>query len=387
MNRKLSWKLSWSVLFAAITGSALTVSAWSQESVGDHTVSRHAAVVNVTCNDGQSDTTRLNHAISTSAVGSEIDIHGICLINKTIVLRGDRSYIGDSRTGTILRQASGANLAAILASDSWDSNSSTTGDPVRIAHLTIDGGDGGGGATGADGLIIRSWMTVVQDVLVENVSGDGIQITAASKDGVPLTNTQVNGRISNVFITGVGGNGIHVVDSGNSVTDWDLLNSWIGGTGLSGISMDNAAGWKIRGNHLYGIQKNAIYANRCFGTTIDSNYIEGFGAAGGGGTWYGIACTVQGDVASVISGNKVFQFDNESGNGTYIYIGIPQVNYGTGVANVVDNAIYGANGGHDIGLSYQLGNGSALRLLSANNVQNVAIPRRAGSGVTFVTAQ
>src|SRR6185312_12509138 len=100
-----------------------------------------------------------------------------------------------------------------------------------------------------------------------------------------LTNTQVNSRINNVFIHDVSGNGINVVDTGNSVTDTDVLDSWLGGIGQSGINLQNAAGWKIRGNHLYGIGENAIYANRCFGTAIEGNYIEDFGDAGGSSTY------------------------------------------------------------------------------------------------------
>src|SRR5581483_11426708 len=126
------------------------------------------------------------------------------------------------------------------------------------------------------------------------------------KDGVNLTNTSVNGRISNVFVTDCSGTGIHVVDSGNSLTDWDLLDSWIANSGQSGIYLENAAGWKIVGNHIYGVPQDAIFANRCYGTTIADNYIEDFGGDGGANTWYGIACTVQGDVGSVIRENKVF---------------------------------------------------------------------------------
>src|ERR1035441_2314475 len=43
----------------------------------------------------------------------------------------------------------------------------------------------------------------------------------------------------------------------------------------------NAAGWKVVGNHLYGVKQHAIYAHRCWGTTIADNYIEGLGEGGG----------------------------------------------------------------------------------------------------------
>jgi len=165
-----------------------------------------------------------------------------------------------------------------------------------------------------------------------------------------------------------------------------LLDNWVANSGGSAISMENAAGWTIRGNHVYAIQQNAIYANRCFGTTIDGNYIEDFGDSGGAGsTWYGVACTVQGGAASVISDNKIFQVSGEPSSGNFVYIGIPQVNYGTGTINVVDNIIRGANGSHDTGLSYEKGGGVGLLVLSAdNNVQSAGKPRSVGAGVTLV---
>ncbi len=343
-----------------------------------------AAEVNVDCKNTISDAARLNEAISHSRAGDHISIHGQCLVNETIVLYGDRTYAGDSRTGTVIKQDHAANLPALLASDSWKFDSSTTGLPIRIAHLTLDGDASNNIQTNV--LVIRSWLTVIEDVVVQNAPGDGIQITNLSKNGTALQNTQVNGRISNCFVTNSGANGIHVVDTGNSVTDWDLLDCWIASSGQSGITMDNAAGWKIRGNHLYGVPQNAIFANRCFGTAIEGNYIEDFGDSGGSGnTWYGIACTAQGDVASVINANKIFMFNTEPSTGNFVYIGIPQVNYDIGQVGVVGNTILGSGSARDIGLSYQLGAGAGLKVVSAsNNVQSVAKARVIGPGVTLV---
>jgi hypothetical protein len=350
-------------------------------------LSAHAAAVDVNCANAAGDAKTLNAAIAASSAGDAIRIHGSCLIDRTIVLLGHRSYLGDSRTGTIIRQANGANLPALVASDSWANNTPGTGSPVRIAHLMLDGNRANN--TAGSALVIRSWLTVLEDLQVRNAPADGIQLTSLGSDGkTRLTSTQVNGRISNVFITGSGGNGLRVVDPGNAVTDWDLLDSWIASSGESAISMDNAAGWKIAGNHVYGVRQNAIYAHRCYGTTIENNYIEGFGASGGEDkTWYGIACTVQGGAASVISGNKVFRFGSTAKDmtGKFVYIGIPQVNSGTGVLNVVNNIVRGAGGERDTGLSYQVGQAAALQVLSGNNnVYSVAIPRAVGEKVTLV---
>src|SRR5271157_1172466 len=97
------------------------------------------AQVDIHCTNKVSDTSALNKGIGNSHSGDEIRIHSNCLIDGTITLVGDRTYEGDSRTGTVIRQVGGANLSAMLASDSWTSDSTTTGEPIRIAHLTLDG--------------------------------------------------------------------------------------------------------------------------------------------------------------------------------------------------------------------------------------------------------
>lgn len=68
-----------------------------------------------------------------------------------------------------------------------------------------------------------------------------------------------------------------------------------------------------------------------------------------------------------------------------IYIGVPQVNYGTDQINVVDNSIRGAGRRIDIGLSYELNGGGGLNVLSSgNDVQGVHTERLVGSGVKLV---
>ena len=342
-----------------------------------------AAQVNVTCINTSADAVKLNTAIENSRSGDRIQIHGTCLLNATIVLLGDRTYEGDSRTGTILRQAGGTNLPALLASDSWSDDWTHTGDPIRIAQLTLDGN--GSANSGTNALVIRSWLTVIEDMQVENAPADGIQITNLSKNGVRLQSSQVNGHISNCLVTNSGAIGIHVVDDSTSVTDWSLLDSWVANSGESAIYLGDAAGWTVRGNHVYGVRQHAIFANGCWATSIDENDIEDFGGSGGSNTWYGIVCTVGGGAASVISGNKVFMFTREPPSGDFVFIGVPQVNYGSGVINVVGNTILGANGRYDTGLSYLLNGGTGLEVLSSNNdVRHVHTARSVGAGVKLV---
>jgi len=64
--------------------------------------------LDVTCKNAASDAALLNAAIAGSGDGGAVHIHGTCLLTAPVVLLGGRSYIGDSRTGTVLRQGSGS---------------------------------------------------------------------------------------------------------------------------------------------------------------------------------------------------------------------------------------------------------------------------------------
>ena len=355
---------------------AIALSPWSAQNASAQTVT-------ATCADNSTDSATLNAAITGSHAGDQIIISGQCLLTSPITLLGDRSYMGGSRTGTVLQQANSANLPYLLASDSYVSNSSTTGLPFTIHQLTIDCNSSNNTAA-TNGLVIHSWQTQAEDLLVENCRGSGILVTNTTPNGTALTNTQVNGVISNDFIENSGKYGVYVQDSGNTVTDWRLTDNYIASSGQDAIHLENAAGWYVDANHLYGDGGTAIYANRLFGTSITNNYIEDFGGAGGSTTWYGIDGTVQGDAASTITGNRVFMFPAEKAGTSYRYIAITQVNYGTGYVTVTGNNIRGAGKTADTGFYYNAGSGVTLKITSSgNSVASVGTTRTTGTGVTL----
>ena len=208
-------------------------------------------------------------------------------------------------------------------------------------------------------------------------------------------------------------NGRHGVHVDGDTTDWNLVDNWVSDSGGSAIYLKSAAGWQIRGNHLYATAEHAIFAEACFATAISGNYIEDFArnassiAAPGpprnssADRYYGIGCRVQGGAATIISENKVFRFDLQSGRATgsykagveFAYIGVDRVNYGTGQVNVIGNTVRrdGNGSADDVGLVYELGAGKTgrqLQLLSANNNVQVgprSTPRRMDPAVTIVT--
>ena len=345
----------------------------------------HAARVNATCANTTADAATIQTAINSSAVGDEVVVKGPCLLNATVKLLDDRTYRGDG-SGTLIKQANGANLAAMLASDTWVDNQTWVSSNVRVERLTLDGNRANN--TGTTPLVLRTWDSRVYDVRVYNAPGDGIRLTTLSASGVHLTNTAVNSIISDVQIDNVGGAGIRGVDPDNYLTDWVLERSWISNTGGSAVDLDNSAGWQIRDLHIYNVAKHAISAQRCYNTGIHDNYIEDFGAQGTSGTTYfGIRCTVQDRAPSTIAGNKINQLATFPAAGAFVSIGLDGVNgAGNGYVSVTGNAIIGTGSSRETGLSYAKGTGTSLTVASTGNlVTGVATTRSVGTGVT-VTA-
>lgn len=319
-----------------------------------------------------SDAARINDAIQDSPEGAEIVIRGKCLINEPIRLLGSRSYRGESRTGTVLKQADGANLVALVASSTFLDNKSWTGTPISLRHLRLDGNRKNNPKSDTAGLVLRSWLSVVEDVHITNMGGDGLRLTNLSANGTGLKTTQVNGRIANCFIERSGRHGVFVEDTQNAVTDWIITDNWIAGSGADGIHLDNAAGWFVERNHIYGVPGNAIFAHRLFATSISNNYIEGFGEGDEPGTWHGIYATLQGGPGSTIANNRIANaHDAEHGDHQYRYIALT-VNYGTAMAVVTGNVLRGRETLHGTGLHYAAQSDRKLLVTSvANAVEGV----------------
>ena len=340
--------------------------------------------LNVVCKNDASDAATINAAIAGSAMGDEIVISGQCLINQTIQLLGDRSYRGTSQSGTILKQADGANLPTILATDTYLQNQNWTGTPVSIRQMTLDGNSKMNQQAKTDGIILRSWLSIVEDMYITDMSEDGIKVAYHSANGTGLTTSQVNSRISANLIDRSGRYGIY---DETGVTDWNLLDNWIAFSGVDGVHLEDVAGWVIERNHIYGVPQNALYAEHLFGTSISDNYIEGFGETKQAGTWYGIYASIQGGAASTISDNRIFNIGvNLNGpsnpSSVFRYLALT-VNYDIGVVSITGNTLRGMGKGNEYGLHFTAG-GHQLMVVSAGNaVFDIKTPSFVDTGVTL----
>lgn len=344
--------------------STISPSLLSNETVFPMPTSTKGGNVVVVCNNAPSDSLDINTAIENSAKGDEILISGQCMINQTIKLIGHRSYRGTSRSGTVLRQADGANLAALLVSDSFVENRDWA-TPVYVEHLMLDGNRENNSQAQTDGIILRSWLSVINDVYIANMSRDGLRLANKSADGTQDI-WSGNGRLTNSYIENSGRHGVYVEVG---VTDWNLTDNWIGYSGVDGLHLEDVAGWVIERNHIYGVPGTAIHAEHLFGTSISDNQIEHFGETTEEGTWYGIYATVQGQAVSTISNNRIFNISEKDRNpkSTYHYIALT-VNYDVGMISVTGNVIRGANLPDEIGLSYSGGGSHKLIVTSFGNL-------------------
>ena len=337
-----------------------------------------AGITSVTCHDDTSDAARVQAAIDASSPGTAIQIGGgTCLLTRGLVLTGNRTYAGASTTGTVLKQA--GSMGYVLASSNYTGNSTTTGDPLQIRDLTVDCS----GTKDTDGIVILNWQVNVQQVDVHDCGGNGITDTSVPENDKPITNTSVNSRFENDFISNSGQYGFAVIDPVNAVTDGFFTDNQVADSGNDGVYLQNAEGWNITGNHLYGDGEDGIDAARLYGTTIASNYIEDFGAGRQSGTWYGIHGTAQDGPGSVILGNKVFN-NGELAEARYAYIAVTTANSGTGHLSVSANVVQ-TMAGRDQAFDFT-GEPHQLVVASAGNqVSGPGAVRTVGSGAT-VTA-
>ena len=375
--RRKDWRLLAILIVTVSVALSVAAASWALTRSPAPEVVPSTATIHVTCQNRSTDAARLQHAIDSSPVGAAIGFQGgTCLLTKGLTLLGNRTYIGGSTTGTVLRQAGSAGY--VLASAAYVNNATSTGEPLAIRDLTV----ACDGSAGTDGILLMNWQVDVENVDVSNCGGSGIVDTNTNAAGRPIVNTSVNSRFDNNFISGSGEYGFEVIDTGNAVTDGFLDDNQIADSRLDAIHLQNAAGWDISGNHLYGVGENAISASRLYGTTISDNYIEDFAAAQQSGTWYGILGTVQNGHGSTILGNKIFDRSEQPGS-TYIYIGITQTNSGTGHLAVTGNVIVGDRQ-NDVGISFGGGQNNLDVALSGNQVSGVGTPS-ANRGHAIVT--
>lgn len=247
---------------------------------------------------------------------------GVYKVNASLLYGGNMSIIGD--TGAIIQVISGTALTTpVLCYSGWYNNSTSSGFPVYISDLAIDGNSATSGS-GAHGLVGMNYWSAFERISISNVAGDGFRFSAYNRGGTHITNTCVEPKVRQIQVRNVGGDGIRVNDDGavlNSCTDGFLEDCIVQNATLNAINIDMCPGWKVTGNHVYGSLLGGIQLNRCYATRVISNYVDGFASSGSGTFGSGLSMTcLDGRASSCIANTIGFESSTSTGPNSGIVI-------------------------------------------------------------------
>lgn len=185
--------------------------------------------------------------------------------------------------GTIFKQANGANLDYLAASLGYTTSGAgqAMGAPVWLDGLCLDGNKANQTSGNGHGLVLANWRSTVRSCAIIQTRGHGIYLTDRNTTANNLSGLGFENRIESCIIDSTGGRGIYVANGQNLLTDGFLVNTPVGFTGLEGIRVDSATGWRINGCHVYAVNLDGILVQAAYGTRIHDNYVEGFGSYAG----------------------------------------------------------------------------------------------------------
>jgi len=260
--------------------------------------------------------------------------------------------------GATIKVADGTGLTTpVLASKAWYDNNATSGYPIEVSDLKIDGNSNNGGTTGdnAHGIVSMNYQSVFTNIEVDNVTGDGHLLTAHSQNGTHITNTCNEMKFIRCIARNIGKTGIHVQDDGstrNSCTDGFIVGCVVADCGARGIDVEMAPGWLISECHPYSIGGSGITVNKCYATRVVNNYIEGVGADAGATYVSCLAITCIDGRGSTVSGNQV-SFAGGTAVGPFIGIAIAAAGSARSICEVVNNTVEGGSQGGSLAYTIQ----------------------------------
>lgn len=328
-------KLAGSMLALGVLAAGGTLAAGSAGAAGTNTFSTYG------CQDTRADSTAISQALAGLQVGGTLMLSGKCLADISVpvgvTIEGTNTPDNSATVhGTVIN-------GSITASGGYPST-------IRDMQVLCQSGTN-------NGITLNGFEQTVTHVTIYGCT-NGIELDNPGGG----TGDHVQDRITNNWIRSSTAYGFYVNDPspGNSVTDGMFSGNWVSG-GTDAIHMDNAAGWFIQNNHIYGESGAGIYMARMFATTVTGNEVADW-------TGYGIEGTVQGNGAqgSVVASNGVYQHvDGTVGSpGTAIYL--TSNSSSDCYVSVTGNTIISTNNGSG---SYGIeGSGSGLTFVSSGNL-------------------
>jgi hypothetical protein len=279
---------------------------------------------------------------------------GIYTISQTLVLPSTATnyamcYEGDGEQFTIIQQAAGTTLNAVMASADWINEVSPAfGSMVQIRHMSFKGQPTQAAGLG-HGLVLQTFWSDIEYCTFQNTLGDGLRFDSQSVRGnVTLASTLIENHVFRCQFRAYKGCGLNCSDTAGLLTDgWveDCIFTTTAGTAtfFPSLKIDSSAGWDIERNHFYGSAGSAIAAGHPWQTRIAGNYIENWGSS----TTVGTYCAI----------DMVNGFVNDGGFGSVVTQNCAYL-----------NTAPGAGGSFLGGIGVQAANGSQAHLTIADNV-------------------
>lgn len=321
--------------------------------------------------NGTNDTANLQATLNAvpAAGGTVILQPGVYLINSTLTYPGNCNIIGAGAEECIIRVIAATSLTTpILASKDWFNNATTSGNPVHISGLTLDGNSAMSGS-GGHGLVSMNFWSSFDDLAIKNVSGDGFLFTRQNQAGTNISNTCVEPKIRRLQVRSPGGIGIHIQDNavgGNACTDGFLEDCIVQNAGSQSINVEMGPGWHLIGNHTYGSVTDAIVVSNCYGTRIIGNYVDGYGS-GASSFIAGLSLALSSSARQSICMGNTVNFDTGTASGTYQAIRVSGPSAGNNTMHVIGNVVNGGGQVGSLGYVFQATSGHAWTINAHDN--------------------
>jgi hypothetical protein len=322
---------------------------------------------------------------------------GTYLVGATISLKLACSYVGSSMFGSVIKQAAGKNLVAVVADAGYLANATTSGRGVQVRDLTIDGNAAAN--TQGHGLVLMTFRSDLHHLTVQNTPGSGIVFSDKNRAGTVISNSAVENRVTDCSVLNPKGYGVWVLDTNRSgrLTDGYLLNNIVQGAGGTyAMRIERSAGWFIESNHVYRNMQSGYFLGTAWCTYFGFNETDKFGQRGGAGPYYGVDVSylLSSGRPSLLIGNECATPEGNFTGSSYVYFRIAGDASGTSRATVVGNVAHndpvGSSLGHaasSTGFVYQAQNGGTLALTEfANRSDGIMTPMQLPNGgqVTFL---
>lgn len=211
------------------------------------------------------DTPAIQAAMDAVAVGGTVYLPAGTYKITDHVRFPSNATIAGAGTATLLSQVT-ANKAA-LVSQAYISGS--PGGRTQIRDLRLKASTG----ASAHGLVLCDFFSSVRNVEVDGCGGYGILATRTRADASTVGASLVENSFTDIVVRDAGLNGFR---GGDGVTDCWLSNFFVRGNGgAEHVFIESAAGWQVRGGHLYGpCVGTAMQFRNAFHSQVQSLYIE-----------------------------------------------------------------------------------------------------------------